>query len=524
MTIDAIIIGGGHNGLVCASYLASAGMHVKVLEKNEQVGGPASTEEFHPGFRNSVGAYTVSLLNPKVINDLELHKHGLKIVERKVNNIFPHSDGNFLAFVHSRNELKKEIAQFSSHDAKQVDRFFRDIEIVSNQIRGVLLETPPNVGGGFKDVLRAALLGNRFRKLNVDGGRVLLDIFSKSVSDFLDYYFKDQRVKAAFAFDGLVGTYSDTKQAGTAYVLAHHAFGEVNGKKGIWGHAIGGMGAITQSMAAYAQTKGVDIEVNCAVRRVVVKNNEAVGVELDDGEIIESSRVVSNLNPTLLFKRMINARNLPEEFNRRMENYKNGSGTLRMNVALRDLPDFTCLKNQKRATEDHLTSGIIIGPTVDYLDQAYKDAEELGWSREPIVEMLIPSTLDDSLAPPDKHVASLFCHQFNPGLNWDAHRDEAASTVINQVEKYAPGFRELILGQQVLTPIDLERKFGLINGDIFHGKLNLGQMFSARPILGYGNYRTPINKLYMCGSGTHPGGGVTGIPGHNAAREILKDR
>ena len=303
--------------------------------------------------------------------------------------------------------------------------------------------------------------------------------------------------------------------------MAHHAFGEVNGKKGIWGHAIGGMGAITQSMAAYAQTKGVDIEVNRTVHRVVVKNNEAVGVELDDGEIIESSRVVSNLNPTLLFKRMINARNLPEEFNRRMANYKNGSGTLRMNVALRDLPDFTCLKNHKRATEDHLTSGIIIGPTVDYLDQAYKDAEELGWSREPIIEMLIPSTLDDSLAPPGKHVASLFCHQFNPGLNWDVHRDKAARTVINQVEKYAPGFRELILGQQVLTPIDLERKFGLINGDIFHGKLNLDQMFSARPILGYGNYRTPINKLYMCGSGTHPGGGVTGIPGHNAALSLI---
>ena len=322
MTTDAIIIGGGHNGLVCASYLANAGMRVRVLEKNEQIGGPASTEEFHPGFRNSVGAYTVSLLNPKVINDLELHKHGLKIVERKVNNVFPHNDGNFLAFVHGRNELKKEIAQFSKHDAKQVDRFFSDIEMVSDQIRSLLLETPPNAGGGFRDVVRAALLGNRLRKLNVDEGRVLLDIFSKSVSDFLDYYFKDERVKAAFAFDGLVGTYSDTKQAGTAYVLAHHAFGEVNGKKGIWGHAIGGMGAITQSMAAYAQTKGVDIEVNRTVHRVVVKNNEAVGVELDDGEIIESSRVVSNLNPALLFRRMINASNLPEEFNRRMANYK----------------------------------------------------------------------------------------------------------------------------------------------------------------------------------------------------------
>jgi len=523
MTTDAIIVGGGHNGLVCAAYLAKKGIRVKVLEKNHQVGGPASTEEFCPGFRNSVGAYTVSLLNPKVINDLELHQHGLTIVERKVNNLFPQTDGNFLAFVNDREGLEREIAQFSKHDAAQLDRFFNDISMVSDQVRDILLETPPNAGGGIKDILKAALLGNRLRKLGVDGGRILLDIFTKSVSDFLDYYFEDERVKAAFAFDGLVGTYGDANQIGTAYVLIHHAFGEVNGKKGIWGHALGGMGAISQAMASFAQSKGVDIEVNCGVRQVLIENGVAKGVELDNGEVLESNIVVSNLNPSLLFNEMVAKEHLPQDFSLRMKNYKNGSGTLRMNVALSAIPEFTCLQKQARATAEHLTAGIVIGPTMDYLNKAFHDAQESGWSREPIIEMLIPSTLDDSLAPSNQHVASLFCHQFNPATDWDRHRDQAVETVLDQVEKFAPGFRSLILGRQVLTPLDLERKFGLIGGDIFHGKLSLDQMFSARPILGHGDYRSPVKNLYMCGSGTHPGGGVTGVPGHNAAREILED-
>ncbi|NKB35338.1 MAG: NAD(P)-binding protein [Pseudomonadales bacterium] len=523
MSKDAIIIGGGHNGLVCAGYLAKAGFAVRVIEKNHQVGGPASTEEFYPGFRNSVGAYTVSLLNPKVINDLELHKHGMTIVERKVNNVFPSNDNNFLAFVNDRDELQKEIGRFSAHDAAQLDRFLNDISMVSDLISELLLETPPNVGNGLREVIKTALLGNRLRKLSVDESRIVLDIFTKSVSDFLDYYFEDTRVKAAFAFDGLVGTYGDTKQVGTAYVLIHHAFGEVNGKKGLWGHALGGMGAITQAMASFAQSQGVQIELNRSVSEVVVEQGKAIGVKLQDGEILESNCIVSNLNPTLLYKKLIEPSHLSDEFNRRINNYKNGSGTLRMNVALKEIPRFSCFENQSRTSDDHLTSGIIIGPSMDYLDSAFNDAELNGWSSEPIIEMLIPSTLDESLAPPGQHVASLFCHQFDPDLDWDQYRDQAVETVLNQVEKFAPGFRDLILGQQVLTPLDLERKFGLVKGDIFHGKLTLDQMFSARPMLGYGNYRSPIRNLYMCGSGTHPGGGVTGIPGHNAAREILKD-
>lgn len=523
MALDAIVVGGGHNGLVCANYLAMAGKRVRVLERRNVVGGAAVTEEFHPGFRNSVAAYTVSLLNPKVISDLELRQYGLQVVERRVNNLWPHENDDFLAFPVGTDKLISEIARFSEHDARSLDRYFRDVGMVADLIRDFLLETPPNAGGGVMDIFKALKLGNRMRKLSLEDERIVLDIFTKSVADFLDAYFENDYVKGAFAFDGIVGNYADTETPGTAYVLMHHAFGEVNGKKGVWGHAIGGMGAITQAMAQSAEAKGVEIQTGCAVRKVLVADNRAYGVELENGESVEVPIIASNLNPQLLFDRLVNADDLPSEFHRRMQHYKNGSGTFRMNVALNALPEFSCLEKQERAGADHLTGGIVIAPTMAYIDKAYRDAKTRGWSSEPIIEMLIPSTLDKTLAPEGMHVASLFCQQFDPNVEWDEHREEAADAIINQVEKFAPGFKELVLGRQILSPLDLERTFGLVHGDIMHGHLSLNQMFSARPMLGYGNYRTPIKGLYMCGSGTHPGGGVTGAPGHNAAREILRD-
>lgn len=520
---DAIIIGGGHNGLVCANYLARAGLKVRVLERRDVVGGAAVTEEFHPGFRNSVASYTVSLLNPKVIKDLDLHGHGLKIVERKVNNFWPNEDGDFLSFPVEDEEFHTEIARFSAHDAAALKRYDRDIGMAADLVRSFLLETPPNVGGGIRDLIKAAGFANRLRKLSLEDERIVMDIFTKSVGDFLDLYFENEYVKGAFAFDGVVGNYADTRTPGSAYVLMHHAFGEVNGKKGVWGHAIGGMGAITQAMASSARSKGVEIETGAAVSRVLVEEGRAVGVQLEDGRELRAKIVAANVNPSLLYNKMLETPQLPDDFARRMKHYRNGSGTFRMNVALKELPRFTCLENQGRATADHLTGGIVIGPTMAYLDKSYRDAREHGWSREPIVEMLIPSTLDDTLAPEGQHVASLFCQQFDPDVDWDKHRVGAADQIIDQVEKFAPGFRASILGMQVLNPLDLERKFGLTRGDIMHGHLSLDQMFSARPILGHGNYRAPLKGLYMCGSGTHPGGGVTGAPGHNAAQEILRD-
>ncbi len=470
-----------------------------------------------------MASYTVSLLNPKVIDDLELHRHGLRIVERQVNNFWPTPEGDFLAFETETTATKAEIARFSPADAANLDRYYRDIETVANLIRDLLLKPPPNVGGGIKELLSAARLGNRFRKLSIEEDRVVLDIFTKSVDDFLSLYFEHPYVKAAFAFDGVVGNYASPYAPGTAYVLMHHAFGEVNGKSGVWGHAIGGMGAITQAMANSALEHGVQIELNCPVDQIIVNNNRATGVVTASGHHYQGKVIAVNANPKVLYQDLLDPALLPADFRRRMQHYKIGSGTFRMNVALDRLPQFTCLQRADRGGDHYLSSGIVIGPTIDYLERAYTDARQQGFSRQPIVEMLIPSTLDDSLAPPGKHVASLFCQHFDPDVDWASHRAAATETILDTVERHAPGFKAGIVGKQVLSPLDLEQKLALTRGGIMHGNLSLDQMFSARPILGYGDYRAPIDRLYMCGAGTHPGGGVTGAPGHNAAAAIVRD-
>ncbi|NOT42672.1 MAG: NAD(P)/FAD-dependent oxidoreductase [Alphaproteobacteria bacterium] len=522
---DIVIIGGGHNGLVCAFYLARAGRKVTVLERRGVVGGAAVTEEFHPGFRNSVASYTVSLLNPKIIADLDLHVHGLKIVERKMANFLPIDDRAYLAV---GSNIRQEVAKFSNRDATTLDAYYARIEALADVLRGLLLETPPNVveGGWFgaiPELMKSARLGTQVAALPMETRRDLLAIFARSAGDYLDGWFESDPIKAIFGFDGVVGNYASPYMPGTAYVLLHHVFGEVNGKRGAWGHAIGGMGAITQAMAKACTEIGVEIRTDAAVREVVVTDGRVTGVVTDKGERIEAATVVSNLNPKLLFERLVNPAVLPKDFAERMKTYRCGSGTFRMNVALSELPRFSCLPEPG----DHLTSGIVIAPSLRYMEVAYNDARMHGWSRAPIVEMLIPSTLDDSLAPPGQHVASLFCQHVAPelpnGRSWDAHRDEVADLMIATVDKHAPGFKASVLGRQALSPLDLERTFGLVGGDIMHGALSLDQLFSARPVLGHGNYRAPVKGLYMCGAGTHPGGGVTGVPGHNAAREILKD-
>jgi phytoene dehydrogenase-like protein len=527
-SIDALIIGGGHNGLVCAAYLAGAGLKVTVLEQRSVVGGAAVTEEFHPGFRNSVAAYTVSLLNPKVIRDLELPKYGLRVVERKLSNFLPTEDGRYLLVGEGRTAA--EVAKFSPGDAARLDEYGERLGIVADVLRDLVLETPPNaIEGSWRmalpELLRAARIGGRLRKLDMNMRRELLTLFATSAGEYLDGWFESDPIKAAYGFDGIVGNYASPYTPGSAYVLLHHVFGEVNGKKGAWGHAIGGMGAITQAMAKSAQARGAVIRVSTPVREVIVEGGRAVGVVTGSGETIRAAAVISNLNPKLLYQKLIAAEALPGEFRDRISRWRCGSGTFRMNVALSELPDFTCLPGKDAA--DHHTAGIIIAPTLSYMEQAYFDARSTGWSRKPIVEVVIPSTLDDSLAPPGQHVASLFCQHVAPqlpnGESWDTHRDTVADLMIETVNRYAPNFKAAVLGRQIMSPLDLERTFGLVGGDIFHGALTLDQMFSARPMLGYGNYRGPLEGLYMCGAGTHPGGGVTGAPGHNAAREIIGD-
>jgi len=523
---DAILIGAGHNGLVCATYLAKAGLKVLVLERRGVVGGAAVTEEFHPGFRNSVAAYTVSLLQPKVIRDLDLAAHGLRIVQRRLNNFLPLPDGRYLATGAGRTAA--EVAKFSCHDAERLPEYERRLDAIADVLRALALEPPPNVTdsgwlAALPELLRAGRLGRRLASIDASLRTDLLDLFAISAAEYLDRFFESEPIKAVLGFDGIVGNYASPYTPGSAYVLLHHVFGEVNGVKGAWGHAIGGMGAITQAMANAAKAAGVEIRTGEGVREVVVDEGRAVGVVSEKSDIIGARAVVANVNPKLLYERLITPAVLPPAVRERMANWRCGSGTFRMNVALSELPRFTALPEPG----DHLTAGIIMAPSLDYMDRAYLDARSHGWSREPIVEMLIPSTLDDSLAPAGQHVASLFCQHVAPelpdGTSWDDHREEVADLMIETVDRFAPGFKASVLGRQIKSPLDLERDFGLIGGDIFHGALTLNQLFSARPMLGYANYRGALPGLYLCGAGTHPGGGVTGAPGHNAARVIVSD-
>ncbi len=524
---DVLILGGGHNGLVCAAYLAAAGLKVRVLERRSIVGGAAVTEEFHPGFRNSVASYTVSLLNPKVIRDLRLQEHGLRVVERPYSNFLPLADGQ--SFRLGGEHGAADIARWSKRDVEQLPKYYAMLDRVVMVLRELMLRAPPNVSDRFvlADWLASFSAAKQLKTLDMAARRDLLDLFAKSAGDLLDSWFEGEPLKAALGWDSVVGNFASPYTPGSAYVLLHHVFGEVNGKTGVWGHAIGGMGAITQAMAKECLARGVRIDTDAEVAQVLLKDGRAVGVALADGSEISASMVVSNVNPKLLYQHLVPQNALDEDTKTRIARYRCGSATFRMNVALSELPDFAAAPGAH--LQPHHQSGILIGSSLRYFEQAYFDAKSkehnAGWARKPIVELVISSTLDDTLAPPGQHVASLFCQHVHPDVDggWDAHRETVANLMIDTVDAWAPNFRRSVLGYQALSPLDLERTFGLIGGDIFHGALGPDQLFSARPLLGQGNYRGAIPGLYLCGSGTHPGGGVTGLPGRNAAREILRD-
>ncbi|WP_404333637.1 phytoene desaturase family protein [Sphingomonas sp. MMS12-HWE2-04] len=522
---DAIVIGGGHNGLVCAFYLARAGMKVRVLERRDIVGGAAVTEEFHPGFRNSTASYTVSLLRPKVIKDMKLHERGWRVLERTISNFFPH-DAGYLKLGGGQARTQAEFARFSPKDAETFPRYEAALERVAEVLRDMALKTPPNAGGGVRALLAAAMQGKRLAGMDIEAQRDVMDLFVKSARDFLGSWYENPYIQAAFGFDAVVGNYASPDTPGSAYVLLHHVFGEVNGKKGTWGHSVGGMGAITQYMAEACTEAGVEISLEAPVARVLVDGKKVAGVRLESGEEIAAKIVAANVGPALLYRQLVERSDMTPEFARRIDNFKAGSGTFRMNLALSELPDFSVLPGKDKA--EHHTAGIIIAPKLDYMDEAFTTAKAKGWSDAPIVEMKLPTAVDDSLAPPGMHIASLFCQQFAPvlpdGRSWDDEREAAADHIVDTVTRYAPNFKASILARQVHSPLDLERKFGLIGGDIMHGHMSLDQLWAARPVLGHGDYRAPIAGLYMCGAGTHPGGGVTGAPGHNAAHEILRDR
>lgn len=512
-TVDAIVVGAGHNGLVCACYLAKAGLKVRMLERRKVVGGAAVTEEFHPGFRNSTASYTVSLLQAKVIRDLGLAAHGLRIVERPLANFLPLESG-YLKVGGGAEATQREFGKFSARDAQRLPAYWESLERVADVLRAMVLETPPNVGGGLRDFIAAAGAGWRMKELDMPARRDLLGLFTRSAADWLEDWFETEPARAVFGFDAVVGAFASPFHPGTAYVLLHHCFGEVNGKRGQWGHAIGGMGAISEALAAEARRLGVEIECQAPVAKVGPGS-----VVLEDGREFAGRAIIANVNPKLLFLKLVDGALLERDFRERMQRYKCGSATFRMNVALSELPRFSVLPEEG----PHHGAGIIMAPSLAYMDRAYLDARAEGIARQPIVEMVIPSTLDDTLAPKGAHVASLFCQHFDPEADWTTRKPEAVGRILDVVERHAPGFRQSVVGHSALSPADLEREFGLVGGDIFHGQLSLDQLWSARPVLGHADYRTPVKGLYLCGSGAHPGGGVTGAPGHNCAREVLRD-
>ena len=531
---DAIIIGAGHNGLTCAYYLAKKGLKVTVLEAAGTVGGAAVTDEFLPGFRNSAASYTVSLLQPKVIRDMELERHGLKVVLRKTDNFLP-GDGDYL--LAGRNGLtRKEIARHHKPDAEAYDRYIAELETVVRLLKKWVLRAPPNVGRKISAIPKLLSLGRDMAGLSLAETRIVHDFAVRSASEILDRHFTGDLTKALFGFDGVVGNFASPQSPGTGYVLLHHLFGEAAGVPGAWGHAIGGMGSITQAMARACREAGVDIVLNMPVEEVIVDGGRAAGVVAGD-KAWRARSVIAGVNPKLLFDRLVPQGAVEADVAARMHGWKCESATFRMNVALSELPKFTVLPKKG----NHLTAGIIMAPSLDYMHRAWLDAAVDGWAKRPIIEMLIPSTLDPSLAPKGKHVASLFCQHFRYDLNassgtvpqkggtvpprrsWDDEREKAADHIIATVDAHAPGFAKSVIGRQIHSPLDLERRFGLIGGDIFHGKMGLDQLFSARPMIGAADYRMPLKGLYLCGSGAHPGGGVTGAPGHNAARALIAD-
>ena len=506
---DVVVIGAGHNGLTCAAYLARGGLKVKVVERRPVVGGAAFTEEFHPGFRNSVYSYVVSLLSPKVIGDLALERHGLTILDRGCGSFNALPGGQHLYMSRDPQEVRAEISKFSRKDADAYGDFEHLLDRLAGVLQGVINQPPPNLGGGLPDLWTALKTANVLRGLSLREQGALAELFTMSIGDYLDRWFESDPIKGDFGFEGVIGNFVDPYAQGSAYVLLHHCMGQAHGRNGAWGHAKGGMGAISGALERACLEAGVEIETEAPVREVLTGEGRAQGVVLEDGRVIQARSVAANVNPKLLCEKMVDPALLPEDFRRRMAGWRSRSGTFRMNVALSEFPRFTSLDGLD--AQAYLRGTINICPSLGYIREAYNDAMSLGWARRPIVSMCIPSTLDDSLAPEGCHVASLFCQHFNPelpdGRSWDEVKEEVADTIIERVNEAAPNFKAAVVGRQVKSPLDLERDLGLLGGDIFHGALHLDQIYSLRPAPGYADYRMPLAGLYLCGSGAHSGGG-----------------
>jgi phytoene dehydrogenase-like protein len=520
---DVIIIGGGHNGLVTAAYLARAGKKVLVLERRELVGGCSVTEEIWPGFRVSTAAYLSSLLQERIVRELELERFGYSVDAKDPAFFSAFPDGRHFFMWQDPRKTLAEIAKFSTHDAEVYPAYEEHLEQLAQVVEGLLLTTPPAFPPrNVVDFLDYLKLAGRMRKLDRKQMVSLVKVFTQSAADFLDEWFESPEIKVTLATDGVIGANGGPRSPGTAYILLHHCMGGVNGKRGLWGFVRGGMGAISEAIAASARSHGVEIRVSAPVERLLVRGGSVEGVVLEGGEEVRAPVAASNLDPHVTFLRLIDPKDLDAEFLESIKRFRIEGTSLKMNLALTGLPDFRALPGagpQHRAT-------MHICPSIEYVERAWDDAKYGRPSARPLLELTIPTMYDPSLAPPGRHIMGIFL-QYAPYTlrenDWDTLREPYADHVMSLIEEYAPNIRSIVLARQVLTPLDLERRFGLTGGNIFHGEMSLDQMFVMRPVAGWARYRTPIRGLYLCGSGAHPGGGVMGAPGYNAAKAILKD-
>jgi phytoene dehydrogenase-like protein len=523
---DAIIVGAGHNGLVTAAYLARAGRRVLVLERREVVGGACVTEELWPGFKVSTAAYVNSLLRPEIIRDLELARYGFELLPRSPSSFTPFPDGRFLLLGPDKALTAAQVAKFSKRDAEALPRYEAMLERVAAFIEPTLLRTPPNPWSWRpRDLVALAQLGWRLLKLGSDGPRAL-EILTGAARPILDRWFESEELKIALATDAIIGAMASPSMPGTAYVLFHHVMGECNGVRGMWGYVRGGMGGITQALARAAQAHGAEIRVNSPVTSILTRDGRVTGVALADGTEVRARQVASNADAHATFLGLVGERALPPDFVAAVRAIDYSSASLKINVALSELPDFVAVRGSGLPPDAHLRGTIHIAPTLDYMERAYDDAKYGRPSADPVLECTIPSVVDPTVAPPGRHVMSFFV-QYAPyrlrAGDWDREKDRFADRCFDLLAEYAPNFRRAVIDRQVLSPVDLERRFGLTGGNIFQGAMTLSQLFFLRPVPGYADYRTPIRGLYLCGAATHPGGGVMGACGYNAAREMLRD-
>jgi phytoene dehydrogenase-like protein len=519
---DVIVIGGGHNGLVNAAYLARAGKRVLVLERRHVLGGAAVTEEVFPGFKFSVCSYVVSLLRPEIIRELDLPRHGLEILPLD-GTFTPMPNGDYLWRVNDHAKTRREIARHSRLDAEAYDEYGKAMVEMAHFVKPIMNMTPPDPASlNLKGLRELLTMGRRFQKLASDDKYNQVQLMTMSAVDFLDQWFETDVLKATMSASGIIGTFLGVRSPGTAYVLLHHYMGEIDGAFRSWGLSRGGTGAISDSIANAAREAGAEIRTESPIAKIILKHGEAKGVLLENGDEIYADLISSSVDPRLTFMKMVGEKHLPEDFVEDIKRYKFRGSSGKVNLALDALPNFKSLPG----AGPHLRGAVSISPGVDYMERAYDDAKYGRYSRRPYIDMVIPTLTDPSVAPPGKHVMSCFVQYapYNLKGNWDDEREAFGDTVIDTIAEHAPNIKEIILHRQVLTPLDLEREFGLSEGNIFQGELTLEQLFFLRPAPGWAQYRSPIKNLYMCGSATHPGGGIMGASGRNAAMMILKDK